>query len=94
MLSCYTVEQNRETEPWLVALVLIHENTLCLHQIDALYPALTVLENNVSRLSSDTKNIVCEASKAASRGAEETKNMKAKAGRASYVASEKVSPLK
>ena len=55
-----------------------------------MYPALTVLENNLSRLSNDMKNVVCEASQAATRGAEQTKTMKAKAGRASYVASEKV----
>ena len=59
-------------------------------QIDALHPALIVLEASVSKLSSDLPGVLTEAITAASKGAEATKTMKAQAGRASYVAVDKV----
>ena len=59
-------------------------------QIDALHPALIVLEASVSKLSSDLPGVLAEAITAASKGAEATKTMKAQAGRASYVAADKV----
>ena len=59
-------------------------------QIDALHPALIVLEASVSKLSSDLPGVLAEAITAANKGAEATKTMKAQAGRASYVAADKV----
>ena len=58
--------------------------------IDALYPALTVLESNLLELVTSPGPVLVKAAEAASKGAADTKRMKAKAGRASYVASDKV----
>jgi len=60
--------------------------------IDALYPALEVLEGRAVDLqnSGSTAAVLSAAAEAAVKGAAETKEMKAKAGRASYVADEKV----
>ena len=58
--------------------------------IDALYPALTVLESNLLELLTSPGPVLVKAAEAASKGAADTKRMKAKAGRASYVASDKV----
>ena len=73
-----------------------NKQTMCLislhflFQIDALHPALVVLEGSVSKLSCDTAGVLAEAITAARQGAEATKTMKAQAGRASYVAADKV----
>jgi len=58
--------------------------------IDALHPALLVLEQGAADLSSNPAALVSRAAKAATDGAAATKSMKAKAGRASYVAESKV----
>merc|ERR1719435_174816 len=58
--------------------------------IDALYPALTVLESNLLELRSSPATVMVKAGDAATNGAAATKTMKARAGRASYVAADKV----
>jgi len=58
--------------------------------IDALSPALSVLESQESELRTNPVPVLERAGQAASKGAADTKNMKAKAGRASYVAADKV----
>ena len=62
-------------------------------QIDALYPALQVLETNQVELRSSPGSVLQKAADAATKGALATKTMKAKAGRASYVAADKVQHL-
>jgi len=58
--------------------------------IDALHPALEVLESNLVELRSSPRQVLQKAAEAALKGATDTKTMKAKAGRASYVAADKV----
>jgi len=58
--------------------------------IDALHPALEVLETNQVELRTSPGSVLQKAAEAATKGAAATKTMKAKAGRASYVAADKV----
>ena len=60
------------------------------NQIDALHPALEVLETNQVELRTSPGSVLQKAAEAATKGAAATKTMKAKAGRASYVAADKV----
>ena len=71
----------------------INTNLINQTQIDALYPALQVLETNQVELRSSPGSVVQKAADAATKGALATKTMKAKAGRASYVAADKVQHL-
>jgi len=58
--------------------------------IDALSPALSVLEENMVELMSSPATVMVKAGEAATKGAAATKTMRARAGRASYVAADKV----
>jgi len=96
--SAFQNKESIEAEDWVKALrsgldaVMLYggarpgDRTM----IDALYPALTLMEANISRLETDMSGVVKEAVEAAKQGAAATKSMKAQAGRASYVAAEKV----